>query len=95
MSRTIEQDAFVLEWLKANPPCVDCLTSDFHDAFARQFGGMVRNVNWGAATSMKAMASIKRLYSAGKLWRKRVGLGINWQPGFPKSVYSYYLPEGT
>lgn len=69
----------------------DALDQDFHDQFTQRFGGRQKDVNWGAATNAKAMRWLKYFYDEGTLDRGRIGLGINWQPGFPKWVYVYTL----
>ena len=80
--------AFVNDWLDEHheTSCVDQL---FHEAFLRKFGGKYKAKNWGAQPAFSAMKVLKEMYKQGLVSRSVVGLGKNWQPGFPKWVYSY------
>jgi len=83
-----DHQKFINEWLDAHyeTSCVDQL---FHEAFFKKFGGKYKSTNWGAQPVATAMCALKEMYKAGLLNRCIAGLGQNWQPGFPKWVYSY------
>lgn len=90
MSDIDEQEQFILEWCDKSGG-FDALTSDFHDAFHKRFGGKRHECFWGAQTVYKAMKLAKRMHDKGMLRRGRMGLsGGSWQPGLPKWVWSYY-----
>jgi hypothetical protein len=59
----------------------------------RRRGAKFEGVAWGADHCPQLGRDLTRLYKARKLTRFRIGLGQNWQPGFPKWVWSYQLPQ--
>lgn len=82
---------FIKEYIEANhaTSVVDQL---FHDMYNEEFPEYKRKLNmWGACSVAQAMKDLSLLYNDGTLIRNSVSLGANWQPGFPKWVYSYRL----
>ena len=91
-----EKEAFIINWLLTSGfPGIDATMADFHTAFWNKFGGSRKETNWGAKTVNGVSAILKRMESCGMLWRGRVGLGANWQPGFPRWVWGYSLTDST
>ena len=67
-----------------------CVTDAlFHEQFYNKFRGKRKETLWGAQPVWKAMKLLKQMYEEGELTRDIVGLGANWQPGFPKWNYVY------
>lgn len=64
---------------------------DFHDKFFATFGGKQKIYMWGACPVENAMKLLASMVKEGQLIRKRIGL--HGLPGYPKWVYSYYLPD--
>jgi len=93
--RTYEQRRdWILNWLQQQDHFgVSAVDSPFIDAFIDATKCSYVFKNWGAHGCPAAMRTIKRMFQEGLLVRKRVGLSTNWQPGFPKWVYCYDLPE--
>jgi hypothetical protein len=70
---------------------VDVLHSDFVNAYADFSGAAMRVAFWGAGWCPLLSADLRRMFKAGLLRRAATGMSGNWQPGFPKWVYSYRL----
>ena len=87
------KEQFILDWLKSERGA-DALNSGFHAAYHEKFGGRRHECYWGAQTVYEAQKLMAAMAKEGKLNRGRVGLSTNWQPGFPKWVWCYRLPEG-
>lgn len=83
-------EQFTIDWMKTNLEA-SAVTEAFHDEFHKRFGGARKPTNWGASPVAKAMRLLSRMHRDGKLVRRRISLGGNWQPGFPKSVLSYSI----
>jgi hypothetical protein len=83
----------VLDYLDHN--CEACaVNQDFHEEFHKQFPGFKRKETlWGAQPVARAMAALTKLHMERKISRVRIGLR-NWQPGFPKWVWSYSIGSG-
>lgn len=83
--------AFIEDWLKNNY-ATDVLDSPFHDAYAKAFPQYAREWHaWGACPVKQAMKDLKTMYDSNVLQRQRLDLGLSWQPGFPRWVWSYQL----
>lgn len=68
---------------------VDVLDADFVDAYIQRFKPQYRPTWWGANKCPQIGRDLASMAQAGLLSRSRVGLGSNWQPGFPRWVFSY------
>ena len=88
----IRKEMFIRDYLNKNVG-VDAVDTEFHEQWFRTFGGKRKETNWGCQISYDAMRCIKNMYNQGILIRGIITLGNNWQPGFPKWVYSYSLSE--
>lgn len=86
------EEQWVLEWLKTGIEA-SAVNQQFHEDFYNKFGGARKETYWGAQPVHKAMRLLAKLHEEGKLERRRIGLGLNWQPGFPKHCLSYSLPR--
>ena len=86
------QRQFVIEYLRRNFEA-DACNQEFHDEFHALFGGARHETYWGAQTVYKAQRLLKAMADDGTLERYPVGLGGNWQPGFPRWVYGYTLRD--
>jgi hypothetical protein len=87
------RQAFILDWFKADSQnyCTDSCNKGFHDAYNERFPGYPVEVKlWGASPVRQAMVDLKEMADDGVLERQRIGMS-NWQPGFPKWVWSYTL----
>jgi hypothetical protein len=81
---------WIMGYIRENGPV--CATDQpFHEAFHERFGGARKETMWGAEPVTKAMRTLKKMSDDGTLKRGRVGLGGNWQPGFPRWNYVYYI----
>lgn len=86
---------FILNYLN-QPNCagVSVVDGEFHDAVAEQFPELKRTEKvWGCQPVRAAMRELRRLEKEMYVLRSRVSLGINWQPGFPRSVICYYVAK--
>lgn len=78
--------------MRENGP-VDALNQPFHEAYHEEFPTYARKIKtWGASPVQQAMTDLRRLADAGIITSGRIPLGANWQPGFPRSVKTYWLP---
>ena len=71
---------------------VDVLNTHFVDDYVNATGAKVIVMTWGANRCRLLSSDLMRMHNAGLLQKHRIGLGCNWQPGFPKWVNSYSLP---
>lgn len=90
--KNMTEEQWVLDWIKENVEA-SSVNQKFHDEFHAQFGGARKFYFWGAQPVRKAMRLLSKLHQEGKLDRRRISLGGNWQPGFPKHCLSYALPS--
>ncbi len=73
---------------------VDILNYEFVDDFLTAFPKLKWEAkNWGAHSCPSLGRILKKLYDRNLLKRGTIGLGINWQPGFPRWVWTYALTE--
>lgn len=86
----LAQRQFILAYL-AKHTYTDACDQLFHDEFFLLFGGARHETFWGAQTVYKAQKLLKKMYDEGTLDRGSIGLGANWQPGFPRWVYTYAI----
>ncbi|KKN66070.1 hypothetical protein LCGC14_0475480 [marine sediment metagenome] len=78
--------------LKNMPKCgVDILNSDFVDLYIAAFNPVYRLTNWGAYKCPQLGKLLSQMFKKNILERGTISLGINWEPGFPKWVYSYSI----
>lgn len=70
---------------------VDVLCLDFVESFAEATGCKYVPAPWGAGWCDTLGRTLSRMEKLGRLKRKRLGLGSNWQSGFPKWVWTYSL----
>lgn len=70
---------------------VDILVVDFVDEYLKQFNPKFKPTNWGAHKCPEIARYLSLCYKSNLLNRARLSLGYNWQPGFPKWVFVYYL----
>ena len=83
-----ERKAFILEWLKIHAN-VNALDQTFSDAYIKYTGAPFEAKNWGAHWCKTLSNDLRKMFLAGLLIRNRVGLGGNWQPGFPTWCWMY------
>lgn len=93
MAHKAERWAFIEDWLKRNFTA-DCLNQKFHDDYHEMFPEYKRRETyWGSQPVAQAQRDLAEMAKSGILEKGRVRLGANCQPGFPKSVVGYTLPE--
>jgi len=92
IEQKIQQEDFVFAYIRKNGN-TSALDEQFHEEFFNRFGGARTKTNYGAQPSKQAMKMLANLYNQGVLERSRIGLGVNWEPGFPRWVYAYYESE--
>lgn len=86
-----ECEQWVFNWLLMQHEA-SSVSQEFHEQFHAAFPQYrVKTTNWGAQPVSKAMKTLKQMYDRGIISRCRIGLGLNWQPGFPRSALSYHL----
>jgi len=91
MALKSEREEWIIRWLKTNY-CADAVNQDFHEAYYQRFPEYSRRETfWGAQPVAQAQRDLAAMEKAGVLERGRLGLSGNWQPGFPKWVWSYTL----
>lgn len=71
----------------------DVLNQDLVDRYAEHTGARYFGSIIGAGWCPLLAADLRRLYRLGLLKRGRMGMAGNWQPGFPRWVYSYSLND--
>jgi hypothetical protein len=81
---------FIRNWLLNNDGC-DVLDSKFVDEFIAATGSKHEVTLWGANKCKNLSSLLGSMYKQGLLKRWVITLGPNWQPGFPKWVYTYEL----
>lgn len=88
-----ERRKWLAEYIRDNYPRagVDILDRDFVDTYEAATGAQVQVKMWGANGCPQLAADLLAMKRLGQLKRHRTGLGGNWQPGFPKWVWSYSL----
>lgn len=86
-----ERWAVIREYLVDHAGGVDILNSDFVDTYIAATKVRFKPTNWGAFKCPTLSADLLAMYRSGRLKRHRAGLAGNWQPGFPKWVWSYRL----
>lgn len=85
------RQAWIVQWLKENF-CADSVNQQFHEDYHKTFPKYKQAFKfWGAQPVARAMQDLAEMERDGLLKRGRVSLGGNWQPGFPKWVWSYTL----
>jgi len=88
-----ERHAFILDYLKREISA-SVVDQPFQDAYHLKFPFYKREFKvWGAMPVKQAQKDLAELERSGILERFRCSLGANWQPGFPKWVWSYSLAE--
>jgi len=80
--------SWLMEYMQNNGP-VDILNADFVEAYLAWTEARAIDTNWGARKCPTLSRDLRYLWAIGRARRGRVGLGFNWQPGFPKWVWSY------
>ena len=88
--RRAARESWLLEYIKEHGG-VDVLNAEFVDKFMEVTGAKYRVTMWGANKCPMLGRDLARLAACGILRRFRVGLGLNWQPGFPTWVWSYEI----
>lgn len=88
----IERRTIILELIERERGA-DVLNRAFVEDFAEATGAKYRPAMWGAGWCPTLSADLRKMAKAGLLKRTRTGLAGNWQPGFPKWVYSYRLSK--
>lgn len=88
-----ERRAWIAQYIATYEPRtgVDVLHRRFVEAYVKATGSHVNPVAWGADKCRQLGADLSAMKRLGELRRFRIGLGFNWQPGFPKWVWSYEL----
>lgn len=95
MAKKVKHKAERWAWLearlKAEDSGVDILDSAFVDDYAAFTGAALKYTLWGANHCPLLSTDLSTMWKCGILNRGRIGLGGNWQPGFPTWVFSYTL----
>lgn len=82
---------FIKEYIRKRLS-VDILDAEFVDAYIEKFQPKYKVKMFGANNCPELGQLLSTMYQAGELKRFACGLPKpNWQPGFPKWVYSYQL----
>ena len=85
-------EQWVIDYVSKNPG-VSVTDEKFHEEFYQNFGGARKETFFGAQPVDKAMKLLKDLEKRGHLSRSIIGLAGNWQPGFPKWNYVYFIED--
>lgn len=87
---------WLLQYIRARHPRegVDVLNRYFVDDYADATSAKVEIMMWGANRCPQLGRDLLSMYKVGQLERGRIGLAGNWQPGFPKWVWSYRVKKG-
>lgn len=88
MVRRDDRYVWIMAWIKKNGS-TDVLNSDFVDAYIEATSAKFRHTAWGAYKCPTLGKDLAHMARCGALKRGRIGLGSNWQPGFPKWVWAY------
>jgi hypothetical protein len=91
----VDREQWLLDRAKASKCGLDILDREFTDAYIEQFDPKVIRANWGAHKIPELGQLLSKLFREGKLARFRIPLGFNWQPGWPRWVYSYEFPKSS
>lgn len=70
---------------------VDILNSDFVDGYLEEFKPKFQPMTIGAHKCPQLRRDLSEMASYGFLKRGTIGVGGNWQPGFPKWVRCYSI----
>ena len=70
---------------------LDVLDTAFVEQYVGHTGARYFPSPWGAGWCKLLNSDLLRMYRRGELKRSRASLGMSWQPGLPKWVYSYSL----
>ena len=89
---------FLIDYLTfddSNGLGISVLDSEFHDKVGEKFPHLKRKLYIiGCMPVPAVMRCLEKLYKDYRVLRYTVGLPSgNWQPGFPKWVYTYYMHE--
>lgn len=79
-----------MQWIKEHGP-VDVLNSELVDEYVEATGMKFKWMAWGANVCQQLGRDLAFMAKRGALSRGRLGLGANWQRGFPKWVWSYKI----
>lgn len=88
--RTSKRDRF--QWIMGQVErwrFVDILNSDFVDGYLEQFKPTFQPMTIGAHKCQQLRRDLSEMADFGFLKRGTIGVGGNWQPGFPKWVRCY------
>jgi len=79
------------QWLlsKAKQRHIDVLDADFVNEYITEFKPPHKVTIWGANKCKQLSLDMTRMAKLGYLKRRTCSLAGNWQPGFPKWVWSY------
>lgn len=87
---TVQQEVFIIEYLKKGHSNIDACNSQFHDTFYKKFGGSTRITINGTKCVNKAMLKLHQMWEDGKLDRCSIiyDCKIDKKPSWG---YSYWL----
>ncbi len=89
------REAWILDYLREHMNA-DSVNQDFHEKYHVQFPEFKQHETFfGSQPVAQAMRDLRRMADDGLVVVSRIPLGANWQPGFPKWVYSYSLSFKT
>jgi len=89
-----DRQQWILSYAKTkNAVCLSVLDQTFVDEYLKATGAPFRGCCWGAHKCSTLTHDLSNMAKVGLFERKRVGLGYAWQPGFPRWVWAYDLPE--
>lgn len=90
-----EREQWILDWfMTPGNFAASAVDEPFHEAYHKAFPMYQRKEKvWGAQPVAQAQKDLARMADCGILDTGRVGLGANWQPGFPRSVIGYTLND--
>lgn len=91
---------FLINYLTYHEPLepyhkISVLDSEFHDMVGEKYPNLKRKLYmFGCMPIPAVMRCLEKLYKEGRVLRFRSGIPSgNWEPGFPKWVYTYYMQE--
>jgi len=89
---------YLIDYLTYDDPQglgISVLDTEFHDKVGKEYPHLKRKAYlWGCMPVPAVMRTLERLYKDYRVLRFSQGVtGGNWQPGFPKWVYTYYMQE--
>ena len=85
-----DRQAWLEAWVRLHKRA-DVLDDAFVRAYIKATDVPWRETMWGAPKCPTLGRDLAALAAQGRLNRYRVGMS-NWQPGFPKWVWSYEIP---